>query len=310
MKKIFILFLFVGSFSMNGQKNPNGKIFDEHPGIVLVEKFNKAFVDADEATLNELLTDDFKAYNGEWMNKDQNFSTKQNIINQSKYWNSSLMNYSINKRGASYPDALEYKRNNTTWVYTYDVFHGIDKNNGFKIEMPYDRSFILNDKGDKIAAMIINYNTRMMQKYSLSFETIKNGTIYKDHENIRTLRKVISFFEMGDHDSAYSFFDENARFDDINLPIGTSQSLEENRAGFNNTLSNFDLISIDEYGYPDLLDYEGNGSEAISWWTFRFKNKQSGKVFRVFCHFSHSFNDEGKIIRQVAYYDGSLFEKN
>ena len=270
----------------------------------------KAFVDADEASLNELLTDDFKAYNGEWMNKDQNFSTKQNIINQSKYWNSSLMNYSINKRGASYPDALEYKRNNTTWVYTYDVFHGIDKNNGFKIEMPYDRSFILNDKGDKIAAMIINYNTRMMQKYNLSFETIKNGTIYKDHENIRTLRKVISFFEMGDHDSAYSFFDENARFDDINLPIGTSQSLEENRAGFNNTLSNFDLISIDEYGYPDLLDYEGNGSEAISWWTFRFKNKQSGKVFRVFCHFSHSFNDEGKIIRQVAYYNGSLFEQN
>ena len=41
-----------------------------------------------------------------------------------------------------------------------------------------------------------------------------------------------------------------------------------------------------------------------------FKNKQSGKVFRVFCHFSHSFNDEGKIIRQVAYYDGSLFEQN
>ena len=99
MKKIFILILFTVSFVANGQKNPNGKIFDEHPGIVLVEKFNKAFVDADEAVLNELLADDFKAYNGEWMNKDQNFSTKQNIIWQSKYWKSSLMNYSINKRG-------------------------------------------------------------------------------------------------------------------------------------------------------------------------------------------------------------------
>ncbi len=122
MKKIILLLLFTSTFYVYAQKNPNGKIFDEHPGIELVERFNKAFVDADEAVLNELLTDDFKAYNGEWMNKDQNFSTKQNIINQSKYWKSSLMNYSINKRGASYPDALEYKRSGT-WVYTYDVFH-------------------------------------------------------------------------------------------------------------------------------------------------------------------------------------------
>ena len=88
MKKIILLLLFTSTFYVYAQKNPNGKIFDEHPGIELVERFNKAFVDADEAVLNELLTDDFKAYNGEWMNKDQNFSTKQNIINQSKYWKS------------------------------------------------------------------------------------------------------------------------------------------------------------------------------------------------------------------------------
>ena len=305
MKKFYFILLFAGSLSVAAQKNSNGKIYDQHPGIDLVEKFNKAFIAADEAQLNSLMTDDFKAYNGEGMNKDRNSATKQDMINQAKYWNGSLMNYSIDKRGGSYPDALEYKRSGT-WVYTYDVFHGIDKNNGFKIEMPYDRSFILNKTGDKIAAMIINYNTRIMNKYNLSFETIRNGTIYKDHENIRTLRKVISYFEMGDHDKAYSFYTKGARFSDINAPIGSSNSIAENREGFEQTLTKYDLISIDEYGYPDLLDYEGSGSETISWWTFRFKSKKTGELIKVFCHFTHSFNAEGQITRQVAYYNGAL----
>ena len=305
MKKFYFILFLAGSLSVAAQKNSNGKIYDQHPGIDLVEKFNRAFIAADEAQLNALMTDDFKAYNGEAMNKDRNFATKQDMINQAKYWNGSLMNYSIDKRGGSYPDALEYKRSGT-WVYTYDVFHGIDKNNGFKIEMPYDRSFILNKAGDKIAAMIINYNTRIMEKYSLSFETIRNGTIYKDHENIRTLRKVISYFEMGDHDKAYSFYTKGARFSDINAPIGSSSSIAENREAFEQTLMKYDLISIDEYGYPDLLDYEGSGSEAISWWTFRFKSKKTGELIKVFCHFSHSFNAEGQITRQVAYYNGAL----
>lgn len=305
MRKLVLLCSLLGTMTLVAQKNANGKIFDKHPGIDLVEKFNQAFIDADENQLNALMTDDFKAFNGENMNKDRNSSTKQDIINQAKYWNGALMNYSIKKRGGSYPDALEYKRSGT-WVYTYDVFYGIDKNNGFKIEMPYDRSFILNKKGDKIAAMIINYNPAIMQKYSLSFETIRNGTIYKDHQNIRTLRKVISYFEMGDHDKAYGFYTKGARFSDINLPMGTSLSMEENKAGFEETLSKYDLLSIDEYGYPDLLDYEGNGTEAISWWIFRFKDKKTKKNINVFCHFSHTFNEDGKITRQVAYYNGSL----
>jgi len=111
---------------------------------------------------------------------------------------------------------------------------------------------------------------------------------------------------MGDHDKAYSFYTKGARFSDINAPIGSSSSIAENREAFEQTLTKYDLISIDEYGYPDLLDYEGSGSETISWWTFRFKSKKTGELIKVFCHFSHSFNAEGQITRQVAYYNGAL----
>ena len=86
MKKFYFLLLLAGSVSVVAQKNSNGKIYDQHPGIELVEKFNKAFIAADEAQLNALMTDDFKAFNGERMNKDRNSSTKQDMINQAKYW--------------------------------------------------------------------------------------------------------------------------------------------------------------------------------------------------------------------------------
>ena len=36
------------------QKNNNGKIFDEHPGIELMHKFTKAYVAWDKATLDRL----------------------------------------------------------------------------------------------------------------------------------------------------------------------------------------------------------------------------------------------------------------
>jgi hypothetical protein len=54
MKKFFFFLLFAGSLSVTAQKNSNGKIYDQHPGIDLVEKFNKAFIAADEVQLNTL----------------------------------------------------------------------------------------------------------------------------------------------------------------------------------------------------------------------------------------------------------------
>ena len=70
-------------------------------------------------------------------------------------------------------------------------------------------------------------------------------------------------------------------------------------------LTTFEIVSLDEYGYPDYLAYNGDGSTVLSWWNFRLKNKTSADEVVIFVHLSHDFNEAGKIISQVAYYNGS-----
>ena len=303
--QIAIVVIFVITTSVKAQKNNNGKIFDEHPGIELMHKFTKAYVAGDKATLETILTDDFRGYNGLNSNKDYKGKDKQGLIDESIYWSSQLKGFKISKRGKSYPDALEFKKSGT-WIDTWDVFYGVDKETGFKIETPIDRSFVLSKDGTQIRSMIVRANMAILQKYSNTFKIIENGTIFKDHPYINTVRTMISALELGDLDLAYEQFAENARFNDINAPRGESHSKKDERAQVEDLLSTYEIVSLDEYGYPDYLAYNGDGSTVLSWWNFRFKNKDSGEDLVVFVHLSHNFNEAGKIISQVAYYNGSL----
>ena len=154
--------------------------------------------------------------------------------------------------------------------------------------------------------MIVRVNMAIFQKYSNTFNTIENGTIYKDHQYINTVRTMISAMELGDLDLTYDQFADDAKFYDINAPRGESHSKSEERTQVENLLTTFEIISLDEYGYPDYLAYNGDGSTVLSWWNFRLKNKTSGDEIVIFVHLSHDFNEAGKIISQVAYYNGSL----
>ena len=61
-----------------------------------------------------------------------------------------------------------------------------------------------------------------------------------------------------------------------------------------------------EVGYPDYLDYEGNGGVALSWWKFTLKNKKSGEIKRMNIHSQMWFNTKGKIGREDVYYNANL----
>ena len=62
MKKIFLytgLFLLITSISL-AQKNNNGKVYDKHPAIDIVNKFGEAWINGDTETLKSLVGEDFK----------------------------------------------------------------------------------------------------------------------------------------------------------------------------------------------------------------------------------------------------------
>ena len=305
MKKLIsTLLLLCMIIGVNAQKNANGVIYDKHPSIDVVEKFMQAFVKGDAATMTSLTTDDFKAYNAmntNWDYKGQDLAT---CIRNAQNYANNYTNFSITKRGASYPDALEYKKDGI-WVYTYNMFFAINKKSGFKIESPYDCTFIFNADGTKIKSMNFYMNTAMLVKNTESDQTLTNGILYKNHPNIVKVRKLVANFSLANMDGMFTDFAPNARFNDLNYAYGVSKNIEERKKDLSPFFENIEIIGIDEIGYPDMLDHDGPSSVVDSWWSMRLRNKKTNKKFKIALVFSHTFNDQGQIQTESAYYNGS-----
>ena len=127
------------------------------------------------------------------------------------------------------------------------------------------------------------------------------------HEHINTVRKLLVAAENGDMEKAYSYMDENAKFNDINFkdPVSMDQVKENDKVW----LSKYDITSIDQVGYPDYLEYDQDESKVVlSWWKIRMKRKSDGKEVVLPIHYSHRFNDEGKIAGGSVYYSPNAIE--
>jgi hypothetical protein len=264
----------------------------------------QAFVKGDAATMTSLTTDDFKAYNAmntNWDYKGQDLAT---CIRNAQNYANNYTNFSITKRGASYPDALEYKKDDI-WVYTYDVFFAINKKSGFKIQSPYDCTFVINPDGTKIRRMSFSMNTAMLVKNAESEQTLTNGILYKNHPNIVKVRKLVANLSLGNVEGIFADFAPNARIFDINYAYGVSTSVEGNKKEITTMLQDIEIEGIDEVGYPDMLDHEGPSSVVDSWWTMRLRNKKTNKKFKISLVLSHTFNDQGQIEQEHNYYNGA-----
>lgn len=308
MKKLLLVFLI--STVAFAQKTKNGVIYSKHPGIELIEKFNKAFIAADTLTLDEILDDNIKLKNGLSLNKDQKGSSKNQIINSSIFWNKNVKHLSIEQDKPAYPDALEYNKGGQLWVQTWERMNGYHAESGIKIDAPLHRLFRLSPDAKKIIWIGEYFERYLYRQIYRSNHERTNGKIYIQHPNINTVRKVASAFEFGDYEVAYSYFSDNARIEDINQPVDTSFSLEQAKKNDQAFLKEFTIESIDEWGYPDYLEYEEGSSKAVlSWWKFRLIRKADGKKMVLPVHFSDSFNEEDKISRRTIYYSQSLLEK-
>ena len=61
MKQIFAsIFMLCSALVLGQTKNVNGKVYDQHPAIEVVDQFTKAFVEGDTLTLKNLTTEDFR----------------------------------------------------------------------------------------------------------------------------------------------------------------------------------------------------------------------------------------------------------
>ena len=307
MKKIIILTLLLIPISSFSQKNNNGKVYDKHPAIDKVNKFTSAWISGDTETLKSLTGDNFKM--GSSMNSNPNYKGGDinNLVGQSRWMSNNFVNISLKDRGQAYSDAIEYKRSGL-FVQTFQEFIAWDKNNGFKIKTPFNATFVFDKKGEKIIRFWWSDNQAVWQKWNLSRQTIKNGTIYKDHPYIGKVRQIWFNLAMGNIDQVWKDFSPNARIYDLNLMDKDYNNLTDHKNYVGEVFSKYDFISIDEVGYPDYIDYEGDGGTVLAWYNMIVKNKKTKKNITLKFHSQHDFNEEGIIVTEYLYYNANLLK--
>ena len=304
MKKLFLIFVSLPLISFS-QKNNNGKVYDKHPAIDIVNQFTEAWISGDTETLKEITGEGFKM--GSSMNNSPSYKGGDinNLIGQSTWINKNFINISLKDKGQAYSDAIEYKRSGL-FVQTFQEFIAWDKNNGFKLRTPFNATFVFDKKGDKIIRFWWSDNQAAWQKWNLSRQTITNGTIYKDHPNLGKVRLVYYNVEQGNIDATFENFNKNARIYDSNLIDKEFNSLEDHIENVKNIFSLFEVISLDEVGYPDYMDYEGDGGVAYIWMQFTLKNKNTNKIVKMPVHSQMWFDNEGMIVREDVYYNANI----
>ena len=114
-----------------------------------------------------------------------------------------------------------------------------------------------------------------------------------------------------DPEKIKSHYLPTARFYDVmnSVPFNKAKTLEEEFKDFSAYAEVLELVDIREFGYPDLLEYEGDGTVVISWWEMDFKNKKSGNTSTIFQHLVHHFNDDGDIYREEYYFNPAQLPK-
>ena len=304
MKKSLLTLLLL-PLTLWGQKNNNGKVFDKHPAIDIVDQFTAAWISGDTETLKNLTGDGFKM--GSSMNNNPNYKGGdiKNLLGQSTWMSNNFVNISLKDRGQAYSDAIEYKRSGL-FVQTFQEFIAWDKNNGFKIRTPFNATFVFDKKGEKIVRFWWSDNQAAWQKWNLSRQTIKNGTIYKDHPYIGKVRQIWYNLAQGNLDKVWKDFTLNARINDANSIDQEAKSLKEHQAYVGEVFSQFEFVSIDEVGYPDYIDYEGNGGVVLAWYNMTLKSKKTNKNIVLKFHSQHDFNEEGMIVLETLYYNDRL----
>lgn len=304
---MLVFFALIFCVAVYAQKKKDGTVYNEHPAITAVESMQKAFVAGDSAKVASYIADDFKSYNGSNADPNQTGGSKRGFVNGVIFWKNNVDYFDIVRQDGAYPDAIEYK-DGQVWVQTWEIVKGVHNETGVKLDMPFHRLFRMN-KDNKIDILLNYYDESIYDEIGRSFEPRTNGTVYDNHEYINIVRRMYAAVEKNDLDKAFSFFDENARFRNVNMPVGKWINLEEDRAFTEEVHKNFDNIIFEQVGYPDYVHYERNDSRVVQiWFNIHLTRKSDKKKIEMPYHALIDFNEEGKIIRVSEYYSEKMLE--
>jgi len=132
-------------------------------------------------------------------------------------------------------------------------------------------------------------------------QTVKNGTIYREHPYITIVNNSNDLFLKQDWAGLSALYADTVKFYDPSSP--KSYNLATAKKGWADIFTNWDKVSVAKQGYPDGLEYDKDPFTVQSWWIITAVNKKTGKSAKVYMVQFDTFNKAGKIDTEASYYD-------
>ncbi|RKD91845.1 nuclear transport factor 2 family protein [Mangrovibacterium diazotrophicum] len=305
MKKLslllVVLFLAVTGFA---QEKENGKVYIEHPALQKVNQFWQAFVAGDKDAYTSFLADTVAIV------RNGNFwrSPKENMAKGLDWWAKEFENLKVVTDTPAYADAILYDEGGL-WVQDWLRIKATHTKSGINMDLRLHNLYSFNEDG-KIASLHQYFNNDIFEAINTSGGTIENGEVYIQHPYIITVRKAVNAYAAKDAATLKTFYAEGARFSNSTMKWRESIGLDEVLAGWQGFWDKTEDIYLEQVGYPDCIYYAKNDEYNVySWWILRTTMKESGKKIAAPIMLSISFDKEGKITRDMAYYSSNHFEE-
>jgi len=303
MKKILIfsIAMFIGLATF-AQEN-NGTVYSKHPAIEKTKKLWAAFEKGDKAGFGAFLADSMVAiYNG-----SDTPQKREVYLNSLDWWSAEFENLKVVDDTPAYPDAINYTKGGL-WVQDWLLITGTHKKSGINLNLHMHCLYSFN-KDDKITALFLYFNNNQFEAITASGTTQENGKIFINHPYINTVRKYVNDYCAENLAAMADNYAPDATFSNSTMNWGDSDDIAKHKKNLEGQFANNANIKMKQVGYPDCIYYAKDDIYVVySWWVWSGISKKDGKKIEFPLMISDSFNKDGKIVSEEAYYSSNHFE--
>ena len=302
MKKLslalIVLFLAVTSFA----QKENGTVYIEHPALQKINQFWEAFASGNKDAYASFLADTVAVV------RNGNFRrvTKEDLAKNLDWWSKEFENLKAVTDTPAYADAIQYDKGGL-WVQDWLRLEGTHIKSGINLNLRLHDLYSFNDEG-KITSFHQYYNNDVFEAINTSGGTIENGKVYIQHPYINIVRKAVNAYCAKDAATLKTFYADDARFTNSTMKWRESVGWDEVLKGWQSFWDKTEDIYLEQVGYPDCIYYAKNDSYTVySWWILKTTMKEDGRKIAAPMMLSISFNKDGKIEWDMAYYSSNHF---